>query len=313
MFRTKHLWSLLVALVGVVVWCYQAIASAPPVRIAVVTGGGSGIEQEIVDKITNEIQNNPNIAVSTVNPDWYVVCNIKEMMDQMSGQIRYNGNVIIKTAGKGQVIDTVAVQKYNQDFSVTPGAQLNKALVDRAAKDATSAAASRTIPAIERAVATEMETREKIIRAQIMAEEEQYDGAINSLRLVSPDSPHFENARDLMAEFSMEKEALANLKQAQSQAASGKYGAALASLKLIPAKSKYRGKANALASSYSAHAKSSHPAKKLVKNNKGTSGSSTSTASSSGDAELKALDKVLKLEKKAIEDAQSQVNKRLNK
>lgn len=154
MFRTKQLWSLLIALVGVVVCCYQALAAAPPVRIAVVTGGGSGIEQEIVDKITNEIQNNPNVSVSTVNPDWYVVCNIKEMMDQMSGQIRYNGNVIIKTSGKGQIIDTVAVQKYNQDFSVTPGAQLNKALVDRAAKEATSAAASRTIPAIERAVAT---------------------------------------------------------------------------------------------------------------------------------------------------------------
>lgn len=312
MFRTKQLWSLLVALVGVVVWCYQAVAAAPPVRIAVVTGGGSGIEQEIVDKISNEIQNNPNVSISTVNPDWFVVCNVKEFMDQMSGQIRYNGNVIIKTAGKGQIIDTVAVQKYNQDYSVTPGAPLNKVLVDRAAKEATSAAASRTIPAIERAVATEMETREKIIRAQIMAEEEQYDGAINSLRLVSPDSPHFENARDLMGEFSMEKQAMESLKQAQAQAASGKYGAALASLKTIPAKSKYRAKANALASSYSAHSHGSAP-KKLVKNNKSTTSSSTKTASSGGDAELKALDKVLKLEKKAIEDAQSQVNKRLNK
>ncbi len=312
MFRTKQLWSLLVALAGMIVCCYQALAAAPPVRIAVVTGGGSGIEQEIVDKITNEIQNNPNVSVSTVNPDWFVVCNVKEFMDQMSGQIRYNGNVIIKTAGKGQILNTVAVQQYKQDFSVTPGAQLNKALVDRAAKEATAAAAARTIPAIENAVVTEMETREKIIRAQIMAEEEQYDGAINSLRLVSPDSPHFENARDLMAEFSMEKAALANLKQAQAQAASGKYGAALATLKGIPAKSKYRGKANALASSYKAHSGSAAP-KKLVKNNKSNSSSSATATVSGGDAELHALDKVLKLEKKAIEDAQNQVNKKLHK
>jgi len=311
MFRTKQLLSFLLALAGAVACCLQAFASAPPVRIAVVTGGGSGIEQEIVDKITNEIQNNPNVSVSTVNPDWYVVCNIKEMMDQMSGQIRYNGSVLIKTTS-GKVIDTVAVQKYNQDFSLTPGTPLNKALVDRAAKDATQAAAGRTVPAIERAVQVEMQTREQIIRAQIMAEQEEYDGAINSLRLVTPDSPHFDNARDLMNEFAMEKEALAALKRAQSLGAAHKYAGAVAACKEIPAKSKYKAKANALAGSYSSAMKKSAPAKKLVKNNSG-SGSGTKTAGGSQDAELKALDKVLKLEKKAIEDAQSQVNKRLNK
>lgn len=312
MFRTKQLMSFFLAIALAAAFCLTALAAAPPVRIAVVTGGGSGIEQDIVDRITNDIQNNPNVAVSTVNPDWYVVCNIKEMMDQMSGQIRYNGNVIIKTAGKGLVLDTVAVQKYNQDFSLTPGTPLNKALVDRAAREATQAAAARTVPAIERAVAVEMETREKIIRAQIMAEQEEFDAAINSLRLVSPDSPHFENARDLMAEFAMDKEALAALKRAESLAGSGKLGPALAALKEIPAKSRYRGKANSLAASYTARLKGAGTTKTLVKNNK-PAGQSGKPSSGSQDAELKALDKVLKLEKKAIEDAQEQVNKRLNK
>jgi hypothetical protein len=312
MFRPKQFLSFLIALVGAVCCCLQAIAAAPPVRIAVVTGGGSGIEQEIVDKITNEIQNDPNVSVSTVNPDWYVVCNIKEMMDQMSGQIRYNGSVIIKTT-KGKVLDTVAVQKYNQDFSLTPGTPLNKALVDRAAREATQAAANRTIPAIQRAVVVEMETREQIIKAQIMAEQEEYDGAINALRLVTPDSPHFENARDLMGEFAMEKEALASLKKGESLGAAHKYGAAIAALNEVPAKSKYKAKARALASSYTASLKhSGAPKKALVKNNSGSS-AAAKTTSSNPDAELKALDKVLKLEKKAIEDAQSQVNKRLNK
>lgn len=283
-----------------------ALAAAPPVRIAVVTGGGSGIEQEIVDRISNNIGNNPNVAISTVNPDWFVVCNIKEFMDQGSGQIRYNGNVLIKTPG-GAILNTIAVQKYNQDFSVSPGAPLNKALVDRAARDAIAAAADRAVPAIEQAVQIEMDTREKIIQAQIAAESEQYDAAINQLRLVSPDSPHFQNARDLMSEFAMEKEALASLKNAEALAASHKYGAAIAALKTIPAKSKYKAKANSLAGSYAAAMK--HSAPKLAKNK---SGSSSST-SVSKDQELKALDKVLKIEKKAIEDAQSQVNKRLNK
>ncbi len=311
MFRTGRLLSLLLAVLCAVTSSLAALAAAPPVRIAVVTGGGSGIEQEIVDNITNQIQNNPNVAVSTVNPDWYVVCNIKEMMDQMSGQIRYNGSVLIKTTA-GHVISSIAVQKYNQDFSLTPGTPLNKALVDRAAKEATQGAAGRAVPAIEQAVQVEMDTREKIIQAQIMAEQESYDPAINSLRLVSPDSPHFQNVRDLMAEFSMEKECLAALRRAEALGHSGKIGPALAALREISPKSKYRGRANALAASYSASAKRSAPAKKLVKNNSGSS-QPVKAGGKGQDAELQALDKVLKLEKKAIEDAQAQVHKRLNK
>lgn len=253
-------------------FCLPSLAMGPPVRISVVTGGQSGIEQDIVDKISVQLEQNPSVAISTVNPDWQVVCTIKENMDQYSGQIRYNGDVVVKTM-KGQVITTVAVQQYKQDFSVTPGAPLNKALVDRAAREATAGAAARAIPRIEQAVEIEMDTREKIITAQIQAEQKQYDAAINTLRLVSADSPHFQNARDLMNEFEMKKARAA-----------------------APAKPKK--KANTLAAT-------KPKAKVLVKNNK--------SGSTGGDADLKALDKVLKIEKQAIEDAQAKVRTKLNK
>ena len=288
-----------------------ALAAAPPVRIAVVCGGGSGIEQSIVDKISDRLSMNKNVALSTVNPDWYVVCNIKEFMDQMSGQIRYNGNVLVKTTG-GQVISSIAVQKYNQDFSLTPGTPLNKALVDRAAKEVIYAAASRACGPIERAVDVEMDTREKIVKAQIMAEQEQYDAAINSLRLVTPDSPHFKNVRGLMSEFAMEKQSLEKLKNAKASAAKKRYSSAIALLKQIPQKSRYYKEAKSLMNTYISRTRKPRKKKKLVKSK--TKKSTTKKASSSSkQAELKALDKVLKMEKKALDEAHAKVKKQLAK
>ena len=287
----------------------SALAGGPPVRIAVVPGGGSGIEQDIVDRISNELSNNPKVAVSTVNPDWYVVCNIKENMDQMSGQIRYNGNVLIKTKG-GQVLGTVAVQKYNQDFSLSPGAPLNKALVDRAARDVIAAASERAMAPIERAVDTEMDTRDKIIKAQMLADSEEYDGAINALRLVTPESPHFDDVRDMMEEFDMERTALENIKAATAKAGTGQYSAAIAQVKQVSAKSRYKKRADQLAATWKA--KAGGASKKLVKNKKPAAKPKTATAGNK-QAELKALDKVLNLEKKAIEDAQAKVRANMGK
>lgn len=292
---------------AVFIFCQLPLsASAPPVRVGVVTGGGSGIEQEIVDRITMRLEENPNVKVSTVNPDWYVVCNIKEFMDQMSGQIRYNGNVLIKTAS-GTVIDTVAVQQYKQDFSLTPGAPLNKALVDKAAREAISGAADRAVPKIERHAEIEMETRSRIIKAQMMAEQEEYNGAINALRLVSPDSTHFKNVRALMEEFAMEADAQAKVKQAEANAAQHKYAAALAILKNVPAKSRYKKRADQLAASYRAAMR--RPAKPVAKK-KPTAAPAKSAASDQTD--LKALDKALELQKKAIEEKQAKIRSKLN-
>ena len=288
-----------------------AYAEAPPVRIAVVTGGGSGIEQSIVDRIESRLQENRNVALSTVNPDWYVVCNIKEFMDQVSGQIRYNGSILVKSQG-GQIISSIAVQKYSQDFSLSPGTPLNKALVDKTAKEVIYASAQRAIIPIERAVEVEMDTREKIVKAEILADSEEYDAAINSLRLVTPDSPHFKNVRNLMDEFQAEKNALENLKKAEALAKSGKAGNAIALLKHINPKSRYYPKAKSLMAAWGGRAKavSKKPTRKLVKSK---TTAKAKTGNSSKDAELKALDKVLKMEKKALEDAHNKVKKQLNK
>ncbi len=167
-----------------------ALAEAPPVRIAVVPGGGSGQEQEVVDRINGQLQNNQDVALSTVNPDWYVVCNIKENLDQASGQIRYNGTVTTKTT-EGHVISTVSLQKYNQDFSLTPGAQLNKKLVDNAVQDVISGLSDRAVGPIQQAIEIEMETRERMIKATVLGQHGKYDEAIALLRPISPETPHF--------------------------------------------------------------------------------------------------------------------------
>ena len=182
-----------------------AQGAAPPVRIAVVPGGGSGMEQDVVDRISNALQNNDGIALSTVNPDWYVVCNIKENIDQASGAIRYNGTVLVKTTD-GQVIGTYAVQKYNQDFSLSPGAAPNKALVDGAARDVISGLAQRAIAPIQQAVIVEMETRERVVQAQELASQDKYDEAIELLGPITPDTAHFGRVQKTLQLFQMELE-----------------------------------------------------------------------------------------------------------
>lgn len=217
--------------------CAQAALAAPPVRIAVVCGGGSGIEQEIVDRISNQLANLSDVVLSPTNPDWYVVCNITENLDQGSGSIRYNGSVIVKTVG-GQILNTVAVQKYNQDYSLSGGAPLNKKLVDNAARDVINSAANRVIPPIQQAVMVEMETRDRIIKAQTLADSDQYDEALSLLRPITPDTPHFKDVRDLIDELEMEQDAFERVKSAQAKASQGKYSEAIAILKDVNKRSK---------------------------------------------------------------------------
>lgn len=183
-----------------------ALADAPPVRIAVVAGGGSGQEQAVVDRINGQLQGNQDIALSTVNPDWYVVCNIKEMLDQNSGQIRYNGTVTTKTT-KGHIINTASLQKYNQDFSVTPGAMLNKKLVDNAVQDVIAGLADRAVGPIQQAVEVEMETRERMIKATRLGAERKYDEAIALLRPISPETPHFDAVQALKHKLQVQRDA----------------------------------------------------------------------------------------------------------
>ncbi len=236
-------------------------ADSPPVRIAVVPAGGSGIEQDVVDRISNQLESIDHVSVSTVNPDWYVVCNIQERMDQMSGQIRYNGTVTVKTID-GQVISNVAVQKYNQDFSLTPGAPLNKALVDGAAREVISGMAERALGPIEQAVQTEVDTRNRVGSAIELAQQDKFDEAMSNLSVVTPDSPHFKQVRALMAQFAMEKQALASLNAADALAKKGNYAGAINSLKSVDKHSKRYKLAQEKISSYRAK---SAPAVKLAK------------------------------------------------
>jgi hypothetical protein len=182
-------------------------SAAQPVRIAVVCGGGSGIEQDVVDRISGQLAGMEDVALSAVNPDWYVVCNVQEKTDQMSGQIRYNGNVIIKTTD-GQILGTYAVQKYNQDFSLTPGASMNKALVDSAARDVIGELANRALSPIQQAVLIEIETRCRVARANELAARDNYDDAIALLEPITPDTPHFKQVQKLLEQFRIEKQAI---------------------------------------------------------------------------------------------------------
>jgi hypothetical protein len=171
----------------------------------VVPGGGSGQEQEVCDRINGQLQSNQDVALSTVNPDWYVVCNIKEMLDQNSGQIRYNGTVTTKTT-TGHIINTVSLQKYNQDFSLTPGAQLNKKLVDNAVQDVIGGLADRAVGPIQQAVEVEMETRERMIKATRLGAERKFDEAIALLRPISPETPHFSAVQALKRKLEIQRD-----------------------------------------------------------------------------------------------------------
>ena len=214
-----------------------AFGNAPPVRIAVVPAGGSGIEQEAVDRISSQLQDLKDVVISTVNPDWYVVCNIQENTNQMSGQIRYNGTVTVKTTD-GQVVSSIAVQKYNQDFSLSPGAPLNKKLVDGAARDVIGGMSERAIGPLQQAVQTEMDTREHVIKAGQDADGDKYDEAIGLLAQVTPDSTHFKQVRAMIMQFQIEKHCLELCNSAQSKAKQGRYAEAISLMKQVDKHSK---------------------------------------------------------------------------
>lgn len=235
-------------------WLFAAApadAAVPPVRMSVTPGGQSGIEQEVCDRLSMGLGNSHDVMISTVNPDWYVVCTITEKTDQNTGQIRYNGTVTVKTRD-GQVITTASVQKYNQDY-VVPGQQLNKRLVDNAARDVIQAVSDRSLAPIQQAVEIEMETRQKIIEAEMKAEEDKYDEATAILRPIGPESPRFRAVRDLMDEYAMEKEAIKFIGSAKAKAKAGAYGQAVLILKQVNKHSKRYRNAAALMAQYRAH------------------------------------------------------------
>lgn len=279
-----------------------AFAAAPPVRIAVVPGGGSGMEQEVVDRITAELQGNPNAAVSTVNPDWFVQCNILDKNDTMGASVRVNGTIVIKTVD-GHVLNTVSMQTNKQDFSLTPGMPVNKALFDRGVREVIGGLVDRARQPLASAIEIEMQVRDKLMNAQNLGDEDKYEDAIQILMSINPDTPHFTGARKLIAEFQMEQDAMEFVKEAQASAKQGNYRRAIEILKGVSPKSKRAGMAKALSSKYRTALAGRRPVQRPSNNAKSSSGPSV-------EAQLKALDaqkKALEAQRKAVEAQESAI------
>lgn len=301
----SYIAALFAALFVIVLAAAPSLAGAPPVRISIVPGGQSGIEQEACDRIAQALANSRDVQISTVNPDWTVVCTITDKMDQNSGQIRYNGTVTVKTSD-GQVINTVSVQKYNQDFSLTPGTPLNKRLVDNAARDVIQAVADRSVQPIETAVQIEMETRQRIIQAEILAEDDKYDEGMAILRVIGPDSPRFRAVRDLMDEYAMEMEAIDLVNSARARMKAGRYGDAASALKQVDKRSKRYSLAQRLLAQCRV---ATGGQRKLVRNK--PAAASTAKSSSAADAAavraLEAQKRALQAQTRAIEAQQQAI------
>jgi hypothetical protein len=213
--------------------------AVPPVRLAIVPGGGSGMEQEVCDRIGDQLQSNTNIKISTVNPDWFAVVNIIDKPDLVGQTVRVNGTLTIKSTD-GHILDTISVQTNKQDFNLNPGtpAPMNKALVDSAVRELIEKLSDRAINPINDAVATEMQTRTKIIEAHTLADDDKYEEALKLLMTISPDTPHFKGARELIAEYQMEQDAVDLMNQAKASVKSGKLRVAIQQLLSINPRSK---------------------------------------------------------------------------
>lgn len=290
----KSLKALFCASISSAVLMLNSIAAwaAPPVRIAVVPGGGSGMEQEVCDRITDRIQSNTDLRIGTVNPDWFAVVTIADKSDLMAQTTRVNGTLTIKTRD-GHIINTISVQSNKQDFNLNPGtpSPMNKALVDSAVREVIGKLTERAVFPIQDAVRTEIATRDAIIQAHNLADEDKYEDAIGILRGITPETPHFKAARELIAEYQMEQDALDLMNQAKANVKAGRIKSAIAELRAINKQSKRYRAALAMIGSLSraGGSRTAHTAAPAVKGN---------------DAQLKALQeqkKALEQQRKAIE------------
>jgi hypothetical protein len=207
------------------------------------------MEQDVVDRITNELQNNPHVKVSTVNPDWFVQCNIFDRTDTPGASVRTNGTVVIKTLDK-HILNTVSVQTNKQDFSVTPGMPVNKALFDRSVREVIESLVERSRQPLADAIDTEMDTRDKLIKAENLGDQDKYSDGIQMLMSVSQDSPHFTGARKLLDEFQMEQDAISSVKEAEGLARQGQFSRAITVLRGVSPHSKRAGLARELIARY---------------------------------------------------------------
>lgn len=284
-----HLGLALAMLIGI-----SSISQAMPrpVRLAITAATGSGLEQQVVDTISAQLQDNGNIVISTVNPDWNVVCRINDNTDIQSMSVRVNGTVTISTVKDGQVINTISAQANKQDFSVSGPQPLNKALVTSAMREVVQELSQRSISPIEQAVVTELDAREKLNTAKALVEQDKFDDALNTVMMITRDSPRFWPAHALADQIEMEKNAFNLVNQAKSLAKHGQYRQAIAELRQVSSKSKRYRTAQGLITTFSQQT--------LAKNKS----AAPAGAQASTNAQLKALEaekRALELRRQAID------------
>jgi hypothetical protein len=182
---------------------------------------------------------------------------------------------------------------------------MNKRLIDDKAREALMGLVSRANTELEKALPIELDTRDRIIAAQIAASQDNFDQAMNGLRTVGPDSTHFKNVQGLIAVFQMEKEAFESVTEAQALIKKGQYSQAIKVLNDVDPKSKRSKIAKEkIAFCKSAIARLAQSKKRLAKNK--PQAASSSPAKDSNQAQLQALEaqkQALKAQQKAL-DAQ---------
>lgn len=228
-----------------------SFATPRPVRIAVVAATGSGTEQQVVDSLSSQLQEDGNIVLSTVNPDWLVTCRIEDHTDIAALTVRVNGTITIKTAAGENVLNTISAQANKQDFSTGAPTPLNKALVTSAMREVVQELSQRAVRPIEDAVVTEIDVREKLASAHVLYDADKYDDALATVMLITRDSPHFWPAHNLADQIKMEKEALSLVTQAKASARQGQHRQAIADLRQVSSKSKRYKTAQGLIATYS--------------------------------------------------------------
>ncbi len=267
--------------------------SAPrPVRIAIVAASGSGIEQQLVDALTEQLQEDPSIVLSTVNPDWYVTCRVEDHIDTSALSVRVNGTVSVETAKGDAVLSKFSAQANKQDFSVSGQTQINKALVTSAMNEVVANLTQRAVQPIEDAVFTEIDARDKIAQAKALAAEDKYDEALTTVMTITRNSPHFWPAHTLVDQLEMEKAAFNLVTEAKALAKQGKYQQAIADLRQVDRKSKRHQTAVSLIASYS---------RPTLAKNKSTPASVSQAQSSAQLKALAAEKRSLEARRRAIE------------
>jgi hypothetical protein len=121
---------------------------------------------------------------------------------------------------------------------MSPGAPLNKALVDRAARDVISQLADRAIGPLQQAVQIEMETRERVDKANELAEAGKFDEAMQLIEPITPDTTHFGQVQNLHEQLAADKQAVELMKAAIAKEKAGHFAEALPLFRQVNPKSR---------------------------------------------------------------------------